>query len=125
MSEYPDDPYFLELKGQILFESGRIEEAIPLYGRAVALIPNAPLLRVGLAHAQIESNQEALAEDALSNLMVAMRHDETIHWSGAWPLPPMAVRGGWASPRWPRPSTRCAPDAARTRFEWRNGPSAC
>ena len=43
IAEYPDDPYFHELKGQMLFENGRIEEAIPPYRQAVALRPDASL----------------------------------------------------------------------------------
>ena len=39
LAEYPNDPYFHELKGQMLFENGHIEEAIPPYREAVRLAP--------------------------------------------------------------------------------------
>ena len=39
----------------MLFENGHIEEAIAPYRKAVELRPDAPLLRVGLAQALIES----------------------------------------------------------------------
>jgi len=45
----PDDPFFHELKGQILFESGRIAPAQKAYAKAVELLPEASLIRVELA----------------------------------------------------------------------------
>ncbi len=84
IADHPDDPYFLELKGQILFESGRIADALPYYRRAVETLPDAPLLRVGLAHAMIETNREALLRSAISNLEEALRYDDTI--ALAWRL---------------------------------------
>ena len=77
IAEHPEDPYFHELMGQILFESGRIAEAVPRYERAVELAPDAPLLRVGLAHAQIELGREDLIGPALRHLKVAMREEDT------------------------------------------------
>ncbi|MGH7060287.1 MAG: M48 family metalloprotease, partial [Stellaceae bacterium] len=49
--QYPSDPYFRELKGQMLFENGRIGDAIGPYQEAVRLAPAAALLRIGLAQA--------------------------------------------------------------------------
>ena len=37
IAENPDDPYFHELKGQMLFENGQIEAAIAPYREAVRL----------------------------------------------------------------------------------------
>ncbi len=78
IAEHPDDPYFQELMGQILFESGRIADAVPYYQRAVDMMPDAPLLRVGLAHAQIELNRKDLIRTALGHLKIAMRDEDTI-----------------------------------------------
>ena len=39
LKDYPNDPYFHELRGQILFENGRAAEAVPSYRRAVQLMP--------------------------------------------------------------------------------------
>lgn len=50
----PENPYFHELKGQILLENGRLAEATTAYRQAVALLPDSGLLRVALAHALIE-----------------------------------------------------------------------
>ena len=51
IAEEPHNAYFEELKGQELYESGRVEEAVEPYERAVALEANQPLLRVGYGQA--------------------------------------------------------------------------
>ncbi len=60
----PANPYFLELKAQMLKDFGRLGEAIPLYEKALAKIGNAPLIEIDLAHVLIEnsgSGQESLS----------------------------------------------------------------
>lgn len=42
--EKPKDPFFQELRGQILFENGHIPEAAQAYAKAVSLLPQSPLL---------------------------------------------------------------------------------
>ena len=69
----PDDPWFHELKGQVLFENGRVRDAIAPYRRAVALRGDSALLRLGLARAQIESGDETLLPDAIEHLEAATR----------------------------------------------------
>ncbi len=80
----PDDAYFHELRGQILFENGRVKDALPSYQKAVDLRPKQPLLRVGLAHAQIEIGQQDLIPVALRNLQQAIRYDR--HMPLSWRL---------------------------------------
>ena len=75
IGEHPDDPYFQELKGQILFENGRIAEAVPLYARSVELDPKSALLRMGLAQAQLELEQPELLRPALANLEEVVRRE--------------------------------------------------
>jgi predicted Zn-dependent protease len=53
LAEFPDDPYFTELKGQILYEYGRLDEALPFYERSIELAPDQPLLQLGLAQVLI------------------------------------------------------------------------
>ena len=50
------NPYFHELKGQMLVDFGRIKEAIPSYKTAVNFIPQDALIRTALAHAIIENS---------------------------------------------------------------------
>ncbi len=73
IDEQPADPYFLELKGQMLFENGRIAEALVPYEASVGLAPNEPLLLVDLARIQLEMNDAALLATAKANLEQALR----------------------------------------------------
>ncbi|MFV0474543.1 MAG: M48 family metalloprotease [Pikeienuella sp.] len=63
-----DDPYYWELKGQILFESGRGREAVKPYRRAVALAPDEPLIRGGLGRALLALGDPATDAEALATL---------------------------------------------------------
>ncbi|MDY6922626.1 MAG: M48 family metalloprotease [Pseudomonadota bacterium] len=82
LAEQPENPYFWELKGQILFEEGRPEEAIGAHQRSVELKPDAPLLRINLAHALIETRDAAQLEAAVDHLKraTAMEKDNTMAW---------------------------------------------
>ena len=82
LSEQPANPYFWELKGQILFEEGRPAEAIGAHQKAVELKPDAPLLRINLAHALIETNDAANLDAAIDQLKraVALEKDNTLAW---------------------------------------------
>ena len=69
--DQPNNPYFWELKGQILFDNGRVAEAVAPYQRAVAL-NNAPLLRVELAQVELETQDPTLLPKALGQLSDAV-----------------------------------------------------
>lgn len=64
----PDDAYYWELKGQILFESGRGAEAVAPYRRAVALAPQEALIRGGLGRALLALNDPNTDSEALKTL---------------------------------------------------------
>jgi predicted Zn-dependent protease len=74
--EMPSDPYFRELKGQMLFENGRIAEAAAPYEYAVRLDPQAPLLRVGLAQVYLEADDPAKTKRAIAYLSDALRTED-------------------------------------------------
>lgn len=82
IAENPGDPYFHELKGQMLFEKGRGAEALGPYQTAVKLAPSSALLRGDLAKVQIETNDPALLDSAIANLQMALAHDsdEPFNW---------------------------------------------
>ncbi|MSO92888.1 MAG: M48 family peptidase [Rhodospirillales bacterium] len=82
IQESPNDPYFHELKGQMLFENGRAAEALPAYEKAVSLLPNNALLRRDLAHVQIELNDESLLDQAIENLRMSLARERDT--SSAW-----------------------------------------
>ncbi|WP_339948802.1 M48 family metalloprotease [uncultured Albimonas sp.] len=64
----PDDPYYHELKGQILLESGRGVEAVAPYRRAVALAPDEPLILGYLGRALLSVGSPAADREALAAL---------------------------------------------------------
>src|SRR5690606_40282352 len=53
LAEHPGDPYFRELKGQMLLEHGRVAESVPEYEAAVRALPASAQIRQALAKAQI------------------------------------------------------------------------
>ena len=81
IAEEENNPYFRELKGQILFESGRVAESIPHHQLAVNLSPEEPLLRVNLAQAMISlADSDDDAENtarAKEQLEIALAADDT------------------------------------------------
>jgi len=70
----PNDPYYLEEKAQILFDSGKVADSVPLYAQAVSLRPHEPLIRVELAQAQLGTEQADLLPQAIKNLE-EVRHE--------------------------------------------------
>lgn len=80
----PSNPYFYELRGQILFETGKIAQAIISYQKAVDLLPADTLIRCALAHALIESNQPDNDKKAQKHIDFILAHDE--HLPQAWRL---------------------------------------
>ncbi|MAK65367.1 MAG: peptidase M48, Ste24p [Maricaulis sp.] len=72
LAEEPDNPYFHELHGQMLFESGHADEAIAPHRRSVELEPTAPLLRINLAIAMIATEDPDYLEEASQHLRVAL-----------------------------------------------------
>ncbi|GJL85824.1 MAG: peptidase M48 [Micavibrio sp.] len=64
----PKNAYFLELKGQMLVDFGRIAEGIPVYRRSVEILGKAPLIRIALGHALLENG------DSSANMKEAITH---------------------------------------------------
>ncbi len=68
----PNNPYFYELKGQALLESGHAAEAIPPLQRAVQLAPDPALIQITLAQALIATNNAKLSDEAIPLLHAAL-----------------------------------------------------
>jgi predicted Zn-dependent protease len=72
IADYANDParepYLYELKGQILFESGRAKEAVESLTHAVALKPNAPLLQMMLGQELLAEEDKSKADEAIVHL---------------------------------------------------------
>ncbi|WP_379548529.1 M48 family metalloprotease [Qipengyuania sp. DSG2-2] len=71
----PEDPYFLELKGQVLLESGRAAEALDPLRKATELTNSQPLIASIFGHALIATEDEANLEEAENVLRAAVSRD--------------------------------------------------
>nr|WP_245647738.1 M48 family metalloprotease [Novosphingobium lentum] len=72
----PGDPYFLELKGQVLLEEGRPVDAIPPLKRATLLTNNEPLIATTYGHALIATEDKANFAEAERVLKAAVARDK-------------------------------------------------
>jgi predicted Zn-dependent protease len=75
LASNPEDPFFLELKGQVLLEGGRPSEAIAPLRKAVANAPNMPMIAVMLGHALIASEDAKNFTEAKQVLKTAVNRD--------------------------------------------------
>jgi predicted Zn-dependent protease len=72
----PDDPYFLELKGQILLESGRPNDALPLLRKAVDGTNSQPLIATLFGHALMATDDPTHNAEAARVLKSAVAKDK-------------------------------------------------
>ena len=75
LGKEPDNPFFHELNGQILLESGRPNEAIEPLRTAVRLANDQPLISAMLAHALISTEKKEHFAEAKSLLKEAVNRD--------------------------------------------------
>jgi predicted Zn-dependent protease len=71
----PNDPYYLELMGQVLLESGQVTDALPYLRQAIARAPNEPLIQSTLGHALISSEDDKNYAEARTILEKSLRLD--------------------------------------------------
>ena len=71
----PNDPYFLELKGQILLESGHASEALAPLRRATELTGNQPLIATTFGHALLATEEPVQLPEAERVLKAAVARD--------------------------------------------------
>lgn len=96
---HPDNPYFQELEGQMLFEFGRTTEAIAPHRRSVQLLPDNALLRINLGRALLASDEPDLIEESAAEFRRALllEPDNSFGWFelarayGAMDQEPMAM----------------------------------
>jgi len=75
IKEQPGNPYFQEMKGQALLESGRAREAIGPLRRAVAASPGAVPIRAMLGHALVATGDPKLLDEAIRELSNATQRE--------------------------------------------------
>lgn len=78
----PDNPYFQELWGQILFESGKAKDALPHDRESVRLSPNSALLLTNLGRSLNGVGGQAEAKEAVGLLQKAVQieNDNVYAW---------------------------------------------
>lgn len=75
LQRVPHDPYFLELKGQILLESGRPRDALPVLREATDKTRSQPLIAALFGHALIATEDKANFAEATRVLKSAVARD--------------------------------------------------
>ncbi|MFO1083776.1 MAG: M48 family metalloprotease [Reyranellaceae bacterium] len=75
LKEYPNDPYFHEVRGQMLYENGKAGEAAASYRRAVQLLPSAAILKIDYARALLDTNTPDNDREAVRNLEQAVQQE--------------------------------------------------
>ena len=61
LAKRPDDAYFHDLLGQILYENRQWQSAVSAFSTAAKLAPNEPLILAGLGRAQLAAGQSSAA----------------------------------------------------------------
>lgn len=84
IAEQPNNPYLHELKGQVLFESGRVAESEAPHRRSVELKPDATLLRVNLGRTLVALEDSKRADEAITELTRVVAIDPEMY--EAWRL---------------------------------------
>ena len=118
----PDYPYFYELKGQILFEAGKAREAIAPLRKAVALAPDAGLIRIMLGGAELSSGDPKLLQSAVADLRVGLNDEPLAAVGYRYLAIAYQQRGQGRRTRSLRPPR--APDRRRRRATRRTSPAA-
>ena len=75
LKDEPDNPYFLEMYGQIHVEMGKVNEGLEPYRHAVRILPDAPLIRVALAAALLGTENPNYTAEAVQELQTAIPQD--------------------------------------------------
>lgn len=83
MERQPNNPYYPELMGQLLFEHQRADEALFFNRRAVALNPNNALLDIALARTLAATGTKAQTDEAVTMLYraISLESDNAYAWS--------------------------------------------
>ena len=71
----PNNPFFYEIKGQVLFENGKVLDSLPVFEQATKLAPNEPLVATALGQAMVSLEDETMMKRAIPILEDAVRQD--------------------------------------------------
>ncbi len=77
IKQYPNDPFFYDTLGQILFENGRLNEAVAAYAKATSLKPDSALITTEYAKTLIAQNNPAELGHAINLLEHSRELDDS------------------------------------------------
>jgi predicted Zn-dependent protease len=82
LKEEPDNPFFLEMYGQVNVEMGKVEDGIGPYIRASQMLPDSALIRVALGAAMLGTENPKYLQAATKELQtaVAIEPDNGFGW---------------------------------------------
>lgn len=72
LQEQPLNPFFHELKGQILFEAGRTMESIAPHRKSVELFPKSALLKINLGRSLLATDNPVMVAEGMEMLKKAL-----------------------------------------------------
>lgn len=75
IKESPNDPYFHEVRGQMLYENGRASEAVASYRRAVQLLPSSAIIKIDYARTLLATGTPDNDREAVRNLELASQQE--------------------------------------------------
>jgi predicted Zn-dependent protease len=75
IKDEPENPFFLEMYGQLKVEMGKVEDGIGPYQEAVKALPDAPLIRVALGAAMLGTENPKYTQPAAQELQVALTQE--------------------------------------------------
>ena len=87
LEQEPENPYFHEVRGQVLHMTGNAAEAVEAYAESVRLQPDAPLLRLAWAGSLLATQDEQNDTLALRQLRIVQESEDSAH---AWRLTQLA-----------------------------------
>lgn len=79
--QLPEDPYMHELRGHVLLQQGKVNDAIDAYKTALHYAPYSALIQSDYADALLAANTPEGNNEALRQLTLSVRKDPTYHQS--------------------------------------------
>ncbi|MEQ9314798.1 MAG: M48 family metalloprotease [Henriciella sp.] len=83
LEEFPENPYYWELKGQALFEMGKASDSVEPHAKSLEFLPDHPLLLINYARSLIARDDEGdleAGEEALRDALIK-EPDNSFAWS--------------------------------------------
>ena len=75
LTDLPKDPYFWQIKGDMLLSKAKIDDAVVAYRESIKYLPNAPEILTGMSRAMNESNNPEYFPETEKNLKHALELD--------------------------------------------------